>query len=272
MLASDYFLPLKYHSLTQKFRITSFFLLYKLYGLYKLDSLNMNIHIATTEDGSHTLFNESLGEHYHSTHGAIQESLHIFIQAGLQAVEKKSGKINILEIGFGTGLNALLSFHEAENMNCNINYVAIEPIKLDKSIYTQLNYAQLLKNDKLQTILLTMHDIPWNIPNYISESFILNKIEGKLQELELAENAFDLVYFDAFSPEIQPELWEEHIFKSIYTAMKNKGILTTYSAKGSVKRALKAVGFEVELLPGPIGKRQITRARKEIPMEDCNRL
>ncbi len=230
----------------------------------------MNIQIAITEDGSHTLYNNTLGEHYHSTHGAIQESQHIFIEAGLNALEKKSGSINILEIGFGTGLNALLTYQELETKAFKINYVAIEPIMLDKSIYTQLNYTDLLNNKTLLDIFIKMHEIPCDVPHFISDNFILNKIEGKLQELELSENAFDLVYFDAFSPEIQPELWDEEIFKILYASMKNNSILTTYSAKGIVKRALKSAGFEIENLPGPIGKRQITRAKKVILMDDCH--
>jgi tRNA U34 5-methylaminomethyl-2-thiouridine-forming methyltransferase MnmC len=216
------------------------------------------------------LYNNTLGEHYHSTHGAIQESQHIFIEAGLNALEKKSGSINILEIGFGTGLNALLTYQELETKAFKINYVAIEPIMLNKSIYTQLNYTDLLNNKTLLDIFIKMHEIPCDVPHFISDNFILNKIEGKLQELELSENAFDLVYFDAFSPEIQPELWDEKIFKILYASMKNNSILTTYSAKGIVKRALKSAGFEIENLPGPIGKRQITRAKKVILMDDCH--
>ncbi len=231
----------------------------------------MNIKITTTEDGSHTLYNETLGEHYHSTHGALQESLHIFIEAGFNALEKKSGTITILEIGFGTGLNALLTFGEAEKTGRKINYIAIETVILDKSIYSKLNYAEVIENKSLQDIFIKMHETPWNVPHFISENFILNKVEGKLQEIELTENAFDLVYFDAFSPEIQPELWRVDIFKAIYASMSNNALLTTYCAKGAVKRALKAAGFEVENLPGPIGKRQITRAKKEILIEDCCR-
>ncbi|MFZ4400739.1 MAG: tRNA (5-methylaminomethyl-2-thiouridine)(34)-methyltransferase MnmD [Bacteroidales bacterium] len=231
----------------------------------------MNIQISITEDGSPTLFSETYGEHYHSIHGAIQESKHIFIQAGFNALEKKSGNINILEIGFGTGLNALLTLQEAAIFSTKINYVSIEPVILEKSIFSQLNYADLLNNKSLQFAFFKMHETPWNFPHYISEQFILHKIEAKLQEVELAENVFDLVYFDAFSPEIQPELWELQIFNKIYASMKNKGILCTYSAKGIVKRALKSAGFEIENLPGPIGKRQITRARKEILMEDCRK-
>ncbi len=133
----------------------------------------MNIQITTTEDGSHTLYNKTLGEHYHSMHGAIQESQHIFIQAGLNELEKKSGSINILEIGFGTGLNALLTYQEAEKKAYKVNYIGIEPILLDKKVYSQLNYVDLLKNKNLQDIFIKMHETPWNIPHFISENFIL---------------------------------------------------------------------------------------------------
>ncbi|MCX6230024.1 MAG: tRNA (5-methylaminomethyl-2-thiouridine)(34)-methyltransferase MnmD [Bacteroidetes bacterium] len=221
----------------------------------------MTILLTPTADGSPTLYSETYGEHYHSSHGAIQESEHIFIKAGLQQVADKKN-INILEVGFGTGLNALLTFRESLLKGLKINYVGIETVLLDESIYTQLNYAALLRQDELQPVFIRMHEVPANIPRYISEVFILQKLNARLEDVVLADASYDLVYFDAFSPAIQPELWEEAIFHKLYKAMKPNSILTTYSAKGSVKRALLAAGFKVELLDGPVGKRHIIRASK----------
>jgi tRNA U34 5-methylaminomethyl-2-thiouridine-forming methyltransferase MnmC len=221
----------------------------------------MSIHLIPTDDGSPTLYSEIYGEHYHSSHGAIQESEHIFIQAGLQQMADKRN-INILEVGFGTGLNALLTYKNSILKGQKINYIGIDTVMLDKSIYTQLNYAALLHHPELQDIFIKMHAIPANTPSYISENFILQKLEAKLEDVVLAENTFNLVYFDAFSPAIQPELWEETIFSKLFAAMKTDAILMTYSAKGSVKRALKAAGFKVELLAGPVGKRHIIRGMK----------
>lgn len=223
-----------------------------------------------TEDNSHTVFNKEIGEHYHSTHGAIQESKHIFINSGLKQVDAFSNNINILEIGMGTGLNVLLTYADAELSGKKINYVAVELYPLTEEIYSQLNYPELLGNPLLINVLAEIHQNPWNLPFYLSDNFILNKIQAPIQDVQLSENVFDLVYFDAFSPQSQPELWTEDVFKKIYNSMKNNGILTTYSSKGDVKRALKNVGFQIELLAGPAGKRHITRAKKQIEICDCS--
>lgn len=225
--------------------------------------------LVITDDNSHTVFNENIGEHYHSTHGAIQESKHIFIEAGLKAAKVISNNINILEIGFGTGLNALLSYSESEFSGLKINYIAIEPYPIENEIYLQLNYSEVLNNQKLKNILTDIHQKPWNIPFYVSDNFILNKVNAKIQDIQLTDNVFDIVYFDAFSPQFQPELWTEDIFRKIFNSMKNNGILTTYSSKGDVKRAMKKVGFKLELLPGPAGKRHIIRAMKIIEICSC---
>jgi len=207
-----------------------------------------------TEDGSHTVFSEKFGEHYHSLHGAIQESRHIFINAGLKACP--TGDLRILEIGFGTGLNALLSYLESLEGSRVIDYVALEPYPLDLDKIAELNYAEELGSPEE---FLIMHNSKWGEWIEITHSFNLKKIKGALRG-EALEGPFDLIDFDAFSPQVQPELWTEQIFRKLAIVCAPGAILTTYSAKGDVRRALEAVGFEVERLPGPRGKREIIRA------------
>ena len=219
-----------------------------------------NIQLIETEDGSHTLYVPELDEHYHSIHGAVQESMHVFIDAGFRYLKINSEKINILEIGFGTGLNALLTFMESEKNDQEIYYTSIEAFSLKEEIYLKINYPVLFQDKNISTAFLKMHRVGWGKFENITEKFALKKIHQKIEDIILPENKFDLVYFDAFSPDVQPELWVEEIFIKIADSMKKNGILTTYSAKGKVKRALKASGFAIESIPGPPGKREITRA------------
>ncbi len=221
---------------------------------------NKDAKLILTDDGSHTIFLPHLNEHYHSTFGAVEESKHIFIDAGLKTLINSLEEINIFELGFGTGLNALLTYFESKNTK--INYTTVESNPLKKSFYNKLNFPERLNNEDSKKVFLKLHESDWNTQKVINKNFTLKKINEKIQNIKLPENTFDLVYFDAFAPDIQPELWTEQIFRKIASAMKTNGILLTYSAKGSVKRALKKTGFEVEGLPGPTGKREITRARK----------
>ncbi len=220
----------------------------------------MSLKFVITEDGSHSLFVPELNEHYHSVFGAINESQHIFIDAGLKKAISNKREINILEIGYGTGLNALMTFIELERQHIKCDYTAIEAFPLDMEIYSQLNYSEILKisND----IFLKIHEVEWGVKQIISDFFKIQKLESKVQEMSLPENNFDLVFFDAFAPDVQPELWTTTVFENIHHSMKNEAILTTYSTKGIVKRALKAAGFSIEKLPGPKGKREILRATK----------
>ncbi|MFA4852450.1 MAG: tRNA (5-methylaminomethyl-2-thiouridine)(34)-methyltransferase MnmD [Bacteroidales bacterium] len=227
----------------------------------------MDVKLVITEDGSHSLFVPGLDEHYHSIHGAISESQHIFIDAGLKYSLKEKTSVNILEIGFGTGLNAILTLLELSKPayrqgrhNVQCEYTAIETFPLEKETYSLLNYPEILcmKNDSF----LIMHDSPWNKKTTISSLFVLQKILGKAQEIMLPENYFDVVYFDAFAPNVQPEMWTKNIFFSIYRSMKTAAVLTSYSTKGDVKRVLKEIGFTIEKLAGPKGKREILRAVK----------
>ncbi|MDA0194277.1 MAG: tRNA (5-methylaminomethyl-2-thiouridine)(34)-methyltransferase MnmD [Bacteroidetes bacterium] len=219
----------------------------------------MDIALITTEDGSHSLRNIALNETYHSIHGAIQESQHVFIQAGLQYLLRKNPKdINILEIGFGTGLNALLTTIYQKTVP--IHYTAFEPYPIEASVYDRLNYpSELGANKKL---FLALHEANWNNQIEINQGFALHKIHARYQETILPSLTFDLVYFDAFAPEKQPELWELPVLNKIYQAMKPDAVLVTYCAKGQFKRNLKSIGFNVESLPGPPGKFQMTRAIK----------
>lgn len=214
-----------------------------------------------TEDGSHTFYVEALDEYYHSIHGAIQESNTVFINAGLKAIDKT--EINIFEMGFGTGLNAFMTFLEAQQNKLKINYYTIEayPISLEEA--KLLNYHEELNAETEREIFLKMHDCPWNESIKISENFILHKIKKEIENLKSNDlPTVDLIYFDAFAPSAQPQLWEKGILKLMHDILKQNGLLTTYCAKGVFKRTLKEVGFEVESLPGPIGKREMTRAIK----------
>ncbi len=215
--------------------------------------------IIITEDGSNTLFNKAIGEHYHSTYGAIQESEHVFIQSGLDLFKDVKSQINIFEVGFGTGLNALLTYAWAEKNKAPIFYQSVElyPVSIEQA--KKLNYPELLSID--QSVFLKMHQTGEE-KVLLSEYFALQKNLISLQESRIPMNIFDLVFFDAFSPDAQPEMWTEEVFREIAKSMKRGGVLTTYSTKGIVKRALKSAGFQIEKLPGPPGKREILRGRK----------
>lgn len=232
-----------------------------------------------TGDGSHTLFVPELNEHYHSTYGAIQESQHIFIEAGLRlriddlrySMTTTSDRcdplsehpvIDILEIGFGTGLNALLTLIEAEKTGIHIHYTSIEANPLGENIWRKMNYPELLCSSDNSLLFEKLHQADWNKKVEISPFFTLNKIHKSLENFHPPYEQFNLIYFDAFNPDVQPVLWTEQVFRSLFCCMVSGGILVTYSVKGIVVRALKAAGFIVEKLPGPPGKRQILRARK----------
>ncbi|MFI5170982.1 MAG: tRNA (5-methylaminomethyl-2-thiouridine)(34)-methyltransferase MnmD [Chitinophagales bacterium] len=221
----------------------------------------MTHQVKITADGSATLFNPQLNEHYHSIHGALQESMHVFIQSGLLHVEHKN-KINVLEIGLGTGLNALLTANVGVEASLTINYIALEPFPINNDTLLQLNYHHLTQIkipeewiNKISTAISSGEKIT------LHAGFTLSVIKKTLEEVQLPRD-FDLVYFDAFGPQVQPEIWSENNFQKIFNAMSANGILVTYCAKGVVRRTLKKVGFTVERIPGPPGKREMLRARK----------
>lgn len=221
--------------------------------------LSMKIEFQITEDGSHTLFVPELDEHYHSVHGAIQESKHIFIDAGLQKCSKT--EIRVLEVGFGTGLNAFLSALESEDNNINISYTALELYPISFPDAKKLNYSELLNPSK-EKLFDAIHSAKWGKREQITTQFSILKhcIDFSIPNNFTTEEKFDVIYFDAFAPEKQPEMWTMPIFQKIYSLCAPDAILTTYCAKGSIRRMLQEVGFHVERLPGPPGKREILRA------------
>lgn len=216
---------------------------------------------ALTGDGSATLFSERFGQHYHSIHGAIQESQHVFLQAGFMALPPGQEPLYVFEMGLGTGLNAWLTWLSMTDQP--IHYTAVEAYPLLPESWQQLNYHDLLAGEIGKQRFIQLHQAPWNQPLELSPGFTLQKIKGTLEAFE-PEQSFDLVYWDAFAPESQPELWTEEVFARVLQWMQPGGRWVSYSAKGAVRRALQAVGFEVERLPGPPRKREMLRARKPI--------
>ena len=216
----------------------------------------MKREIIITSDGSTTIHLPDWNEQYHSKHGAIQEAYHVFIKSGLELVDKS--EISILEIGFGTGLNCFITFLES---NKTINYVGVEAYPVRSTELVRLNYVTELNVVEQQPIFNKMHAISWEEKHEVTSNFSLTKRQQFFKNIDDKE-AFDLIYFDAFGAEHQPELWTEDIFKLMFNALNKNGILVTYSAKGSVRRAMQSVGFNVERLPGPPGKREMLRAIK----------
>jgi len=218
--------------------------------------------IITTLDGSKTIQIEGWNEQYHSIHGALQEAKHVYINAGLKTFlerQPKQNALTILEIGFGTGLNALLTALESLNISLEICYHGIEAYPVEAEELQALGYDTLIGSDP--SIFQNIHNCSWHENHKILPHFSIVKRQAFFSEITEA-NAFDVIYFDAFGPRVQPDLWIESIFKKMYEALRPNGLLVTYCAKGSVRRCMQAVGFEVERLPGPPGKREMLRAIK----------
>ena len=217
-----------------------------------------------TADGSLTIHLPDLNEQYHSKHGAIQEAKHVFIKMGWDYYfqNNNSKKVSILEIGFGTGLNCLLTIKSAiDYKNVEINYTGIEAFPVSEKEWSELNYHQLVELEDAGIYFKRMHELKWEIKEEIFPSFNLLKNQKKFQDVN-DKNTFDLIYFDAFGARVQPELWTEDVFLKMYNSLKKNGVLVTYSAKGSVRRAMQNTGFKVERLNGPPGKREMLRAVK----------
>jgi tRNA U34 5-methylaminomethyl-2-thiouridine-forming methyltransferase MnmC len=219
--------------------------------------------IITTKDGSTTIHLEEWNEQYHSTHGAIQEAAHVFINTGLHHLQNtfNPAQIHILEMGFGTGLNAFMTFLEAKKHNFSINYVGVEAYPVASAELSQLNYIRELQAENHSETFHNMHSCDWEKETTLSKNFQLTKRQQLFEQIEDKEK-FNLIYFDAFGARVQPELWTATIFQKMYNALQNNGVLVTYAAKGSVRRAMQEVGFKVERLPGPPGKREMLRATK----------
>jgi tRNA U34 5-methylaminomethyl-2-thiouridine-forming methyltransferase MnmC len=214
--------------------------------------------LVNTSDGSHTIYVPELDEHYHSIHGAVQESQFIFIGNGFDFC--KADPLSILEIGFGTGLNVLLTVIRNNPATRKVNYTSIEKYPLDQNTIGSLNHFKFA-GDSGKEIFHLIHSSPWNTNTQISGNFSLKKIKADFTK-DSVSGRYDLIYFDAFGPDKQPEMWTRDLFSRIAEVTNKDGILVTYSAKGEIRRILKACGFEVTLLPGPPGKRQMIRAIK----------
>ena len=212
-----------------------------------------------TSDGSSSIHIPEWNEQYHSKHGAIQEAYHVFIKSGFEYFDRK--ELAILEIGLGTGLNCFITFLEAQKKSIKINYTGVEAFPITESERKLVNYVSELKAENHKKIFNQIHFSNWDERIALSSSFSFIKELKKFQEIT-AVSQYDLIYFDAFGPRVQPELWSEEQFKKMYNSLKAKGVLVTYSAKGSVRRAMQSVGFNVEKLPGPPGKREMLRANK----------
>lgn len=227
----------------------------KLAGL--ASSGNLERRIVRTADGSLTLQLPAWQEQYHSLHGAVQEAFHVFIHRGLHSLPGR--EISLLELGFGTGLNALITYLEARQRDLAVRYTGLEAYPVTQSEWEALDYGSLFPEPEAPEVFQALHQAPWEVETAISDTFLLHKRCMDFRDLRQSE-AFDLVYFDAFGARVQPELWTEAVFASVFAAVRPGGCLVTYAAKGSVRRAMQAVGFEVERLPGPPGKREMLRA------------
>ncbi len=217
----------------------------------------MELKIITTRDGSKSLFVPKMNETYHSKFGAKTESEHVFIRMGYQYINQAS--IDILEVGFGTGLNAFLTWREHLKDGRKIYYESLEKYPLSPDIIASIN---VFENPDEHAFFNRLHQTEWNMPIEVSPNFVLHKKQVDLRHYQ-TDKKFDLIYFDAFAPDKQPELWTEEIFRKMFGLLNKNGVLVTYSAKGSVRRTMQSVGFSVERLPGPPGKREMLRAIKK---------
>ncbi len=217
--------------------------------------------VIETGDGSKTIHLEDWNENYHSTHGALQEAMHVFIEKVRERVGKRS-EISILEMGFGTGLNAYLTLRLAIELDIKVNYVGLEAFPVSSAELEALNYTSIWEEGKLYYDLL--HETKWHEKSDVHPNLSLTKIETKFEDWSPFLNNFDFIYFDAFGPRVQPELWTIPIFEKMYLSAKNGTFFLTYCAKGQVRRDLESVGFAMQRLPGPPGKREMLLGEKRI--------
>ena len=220
----------------------------------------MKREIRETADGSKTIYLPELDEHYHSSHGALQEAQHVFIKYGLSHCSQDY--LTILEMGYGTGLNALLTYFASEKRNQYIHYIAIEAFPPTEEEWRAMEYHKHNPSDESLEVFEKMNLAPWNQVTSLSEHFVIEKRQVKFEELDLKSESVDLIFYDAFGPRVQPDLWTLERFKDCYNWLTDEGVFVTYCAKGQVKRDLKTAGFKLESLPGPPGKREMTRGFK----------
>jgi len=223
----------------------------------------MKKEIIISKDGSHTLSVPEMNETYHSIHGALTESRHVFIAMGLEKILKEKQDINVFEVGFGTGLNAMTTLEWLTiNTSKSITYHSIEAYPVSKEIVEQLNYSSLFDFKNSSFFYNKMHELAWNKEHRISPQFAFKKIHEKLADYALQHNFYDCIYFDAFAPNKQGEMWEVDILQKCYDSLATGGRFVTYCAKGQLKRDLKTIGFTIEMVAGPPGKREMTTAIK----------
>jgi len=222
-----------------------------------------NIQLIQTSDGSSSLLNVALNETYHSTHGAIQESNHVFIKNGLQFFVEKNppSSVSVFEVGFGTGLNAFLALLFSEEAKIKTDYTSIEAFPIDLKIANQLNYVEQLKRVGTRDYFQHLHQAEWSKKIKVTDNFSLLKRKTTIQDFDFESN-YDVIFFDAFAPAKQPEMWGLPILEKVIKSLKQNGVFVTYCAQGQLKRNLKSLGLIVESLPGPPGKREMVRATK----------
>lgn len=214
-----------------------------------------------TADGSSTLYHPELDEHYHSVHGAYAESMHVFIRSGLHVAWDGLEEVKVLEVGFGTGLNAWLTAMEAVQAQKKVHYMGLEYQPLAKEVIGQLHFPQLHQSPEGSELWQKIHDADWDKPTATSPWFEIQKVELNWTE-EQPDGLFDLIYYDAFAPNKQPEMWTPDLFEKAFKLLSMGGVWVTYTAKGAVRRGLQEAGFHVERIPGPPGKREMIRAWK----------
>lgn len=219
------------------------------------------IEIITTSDGSHTLRNTRLNETYHSIHGALQESRHVFILHGLEYfhISTKAEEISVLEVGFGTGLNAFLAAQYAETHKVSVRFTTLEAFPLADEVWTKLNYP-----DDNRVLFESLHRASWGEPVSVTQYFTIDKRKVSLQDFA-SQSPHNVIFFDAFAPSVQPEMWTYEMLRKVTESLSADGVFVTYSAKGQLKRDLRALGLRVEAVPGPAGKREMVRAVQRLP-------
>jgi len=220
----------------------------------------MKREVILTADGSKTIYIQEMDENYHSTNGAFQEAMHVFIQNGIRT-RISNDEITVFEMGFGTGLNALLTLVEAVNSNRTINYIGIEAYPVESELIKEINYEKLV-DEQFTEYFSMMHSLSWEQKHILHPNFTFQKIHLKIQDYQPLNSSVDLIFFDAFGPKVQKEVWTIDVLKKMHDMLKPNGILVSYCAMGQMKRDLKSLGFKVEGLPGPPGKREMTRAVK----------
>lgn len=216
--------------------------------------------VVTTQDGSKTIHLPELNENYHSSHGALQEAVHVFIMNGIEL--RNCDPCAIFEMGFGTGLNAILAYRNAKEKGREIRYAGVEAFPVEEGVIKELDYSAFLTEDE-EKVFEKMHEINWGEEVKLAPDFSFKKVHAKIEEFDMPQGQFDVIFFDAFGPRVQGDLWKPDVLRKMYNGLKTGGLLTTYCAQGQFKRDLKSCGFRIEPMPGPPGKREMTIGWKD---------